>query len=306
MRSLGVIGNVNVDIIMGPVAPWPRPGTEIVVAHEEVRPGGAAGNAALAWQALGVPFQAAASTGHDLFGAFLRDAFGAIAAGWTVVDAPTTLSVGVTHPDGERTFLTTRGHIEHFTAEEALRQFDARLDGGILLLCGVFLMPRVTDDYGAIFDWAAARGIDVALDTGWPPDGWTDATVAAARDWAARSRHLLVNAVEAAALTGESDMSASARSLLAMMRTRDPVAVIKLGAKGALACSGAGRIDRVPARDVAIVDTIGAGDAFNAGYLAAVASGEAVTAALAAGIDSATMAITRVPEEASPSERPRA
>jgi sugar/nucleoside kinase (ribokinase family) len=57
---------------------------------------------------------------------------------------------------------------------------------------------------------------------------------------------------------------------------------------------------------VVVVDTIGAGDAFNAGYLAAVASGEAVTAALVAGIDSATTAITRVPEEASPSERPRA
>ena len=48
MRPLAVIGNVNVDLIMGPAAPWPQPGTEIIVDHDELRVGGSAGNAALA------------------------------------------------------------------------------------------------------------------------------------------------------------------------------------------------------------------------------------------------------------------
>ena len=29
MRPLAVVGNVNIDLIMGPVKPWPTPGTEI-------------------------------------------------------------------------------------------------------------------------------------------------------------------------------------------------------------------------------------------------------------------------------------
>ena len=35
-----IIGNVNVDMIMGPQAPWPQPGTEVVLPDYELRPGG--------------------------------------------------------------------------------------------------------------------------------------------------------------------------------------------------------------------------------------------------------------------------
>ena len=39
LRPLAVIGNVNVDLIVGPVAPWPTAGTEISVDHDELRVG---------------------------------------------------------------------------------------------------------------------------------------------------------------------------------------------------------------------------------------------------------------------------
>ena len=42
MRPLAVIGNVNVDLILGPTAPWPRAGTEIIVDHDDLRVGGQA------------------------------------------------------------------------------------------------------------------------------------------------------------------------------------------------------------------------------------------------------------------------
>ena len=76
MRPLAVIGNVNVDLIVGPVAPWPKAGTETVVDHDELRVGGQAGNTALAWQALDVDFDIAANVGDDQFGRWLREAFG--------------------------------------------------------------------------------------------------------------------------------------------------------------------------------------------------------------------------------------
>ncbi|TGW06294.1 carbohydrate kinase family protein, partial [Mesorhizobium sp. M2D.F.Ca.ET.145.01.1.1] len=71
MRPLAVIGNVNVDLIVGPVAPWPKAGTETVVDHDELRVGGQAGNTGLAWQALGVDFAIAANVGDDQFGHWL-------------------------------------------------------------------------------------------------------------------------------------------------------------------------------------------------------------------------------------------
>jgi 2-dehydro-3-deoxygluconokinase len=48
--------------------------------------------------------------------------------------------------------------------------------------------------------------------------------------------------------------------------------VVKRGARGASAYTGAGRCDE-PARPVTVVDTVGAGDAFTAGYLSALLDG---------------------------------
>ena len=108
MLPLAVVGNVNADLILGPVTPWPEAGSEIVVDHNELRVGGAAGNSAQAWAALGIKHQIAASTGDDQFGIWLRDAFSLRSLAWPVVPGSTTLSVGISHPDSERTFFTDR------------------------------------------------------------------------------------------------------------------------------------------------------------------------------------------------------
>ena len=154
----------------------------------------------------------------------------------------------------------------------------------------------------ALFDWADARSIEVALDTGWPPSGWNKATIVATRGWIARCHHLLLNEVEAVALARTSDPEEAARSLAAGMRRQNPMVVVKQGPHGALACSTGCEILRVPALDVAVIDTIGAGDAFNAGYLASVAAGQATEEALRRGVETASAAISaahRWPEEAS-------
>ena len=155
MRPLAVIGNVNVDLILGPAEPWPKAGTEIIVDHDELRVGGSAGNAALAWKALGVDFDIAANTGTDEFGRWLRESFGAQAEKWPIRPEGTTLSVGITHPDGERTFFTTRGHLPRFSLDCVFAALDgARLSGGYALLCGSFLTDDLAADYPYLFDWA--------------------------------------------------------------------------------------------------------------------------------------------------------
>jgi sugar/nucleoside kinase (ribokinase family) len=295
MRPLAVVGNVNVDLVVGPVAPWPVPGTEVMVEHDELRVGGAAGNAALAWAALGADFQIAANVGADQFGTWLREAFGARAARWPVEAGATTLSVGVTHPDGERTFLTTVGHLPALSLEKVVGGLDATaLAGGLLLVCGSFLTTRLSARYGALFDWADRHGIDVALDTGWPLSGWTAETVGEARAWLSRSRHLLLNEAEAAALSGETAIEASAGRLAAAMPAGATV-VVKCGAEGAFGRGPDGRAVHAPAPRVAVKDTIGAGDVFNAGYLLAIAEGRPLAEALARGVAVASAAVSTAP-----------
>lgn len=295
MRPLVVIGNVNVDLILGPAAPWPKAGTEIIVDHDELRVGGCAGNSALAWDSLGVDYAIAANIGNDQFGTWLKDAFAERASGWPVENVGTTLSVGITHPDGERTFFTTRGHLPLFSFDEVRAMLDGeRLRGGLALLAGSFLTDALTAAYDDVFDWAEAHDIAVALDTGWPLDGWTDTNCAATIGWLKRCRLALFNEVETTTLTGLADPADAARALKTHM-PEDAIVVVKRGPNGALALGSTGDIVSVAAPSVKVIDTIGAGDVFNAGFLAALAAGMPLKDCLRIGVTIASEAISTLP-----------
>src|SRR5262249_2152670 len=202
IRPLAVIGNVNVDIIIGAPDPWPQPGTEILVEHGEVRVGGAAGNAALAWQAMAVPYQIAGNTGRDQFGDWLRQSFPGHCDRWPVEETATTFSVGITHPDGERTFFTIPGHMPHLDLTTVQRSLDIEaLRGGIALICGCYLTHPLAADYPDLFAWLKQHEVAIALDSGWPPSGWTRETRRRTRDWLPACDYLLLNEVEITSLT---------------------------------------------------------------------------------------------------------
>jgi sugar/nucleoside kinase (ribokinase family) len=295
MRPLAVIGNVNVDLILGPAAPWPKAGTEIIVDHDELRVGGQAGNSALAWQALGVDFAIAANVGSDQFGRWLREEFGHRAENWPVSNEGTTLSVGITHPDGERTFFTTRGHLPRFDLAGVLSVLDGpSLSGGWALLTGSFLTDDLTKDYGAFFDWADRHRIAVALDTGWPMDGWTAANRANVKTWLSRCELALFNEIETTTLAERESPQEAARQLRSSMK-KGAVAVVKRGPIGALAVGADGVVASAAAPAVKVVDTIGAGDVFNAAFLASHADGQPLAACLTAGTQVASRAISTHP-----------
>jgi sugar/nucleoside kinase (ribokinase family) len=294
-RPLAVIGNVNVDLILGPAAPWPKAGTEIIVDHDELRVGGQAGNSALAWEALGVDYEIAASVGDDQFGRWLAETFGAHGAKLPVSRENTTLSVGITHPDGERTFFTTRGHLPRFSLADVFSVLHGgRLSGGYALLTAGFLTDDLTRDYPALFDWADEHDITVALDTGWPLAGWTEANCEAARGWLSRCGIALFNEIETTTLAGIDDPVEAARQLRSHMPA-GAIFVVKRGPDGAIAIGADGAALSANAPAVRVVDTIGAGDVFNAAFLAALAKGELLEACLSAGTAVASRAISTLP-----------
>ncbi|ACI56392.1 hypothetical protein GGI64_003160 [Rhizobium leguminosarum] len=295
MRPLAVIGNVNVDLILGPAAPWPKAGTEIIVDHDELRVGGSAGNSALAWQALGIEFDIAANIGSDQFGRWLAEAFGQRSENWPVRPEKTTLSVGITHPDGERTFFTTTGHLPRFSLADVFAVIDGlRLRGGYALLCGAFLTDDLTREYDPLFDWADSHDITVALDTGWPLDGWTEENCAATRAWLSRSGIALLNEVETTTLAGIADPIKAAHEIRSHM-PEGAIIVVKRGPDGAIAIGPDGLLVSVEAPLVTVVDTIGAGDVFNAAFLAALAKDEPLLSCLTAGTEVASRAISTLP-----------
>jgi sugar/nucleoside kinase (ribokinase family) len=296
IRPLAIIGNVNVDIIVGDCPPVLSPGTESMVEHGDVRPAGCVGNTALAWTAMDVPFQVAANTGNDMFGDWLRDVFHAHSSAWPRESCATTFSVGIAHPDSERTFLTTHGHIAKLSLEEVKRALDLdALRGGIALVVGGFLTDRLSSEYARLFDLLAQHRVEVALDTGWPITGWTPDIRSQCLGWVERTHHLLLNEVELLSLFQVNDIEGAMQAAARRMPP-DGHVIAKRGPQGASGLSG-GRVVHVPAPSVTAVDTIGAGDVFNAGYLAAIARGERFDDAIAMGVATASRAISTHPRE---------
>lgn len=86
------------------------------------------------------------------------------------------------------------------------------------------------------------------------------------------------NLSEASQLTGEDDPLAA----LARLAEFCPLVVLKCGAQGAYARRGE-QVWHSPALPVEVVDTTGAGDSFNAGFLAGMAAGETLETCLRYG-----------------------
>jgi ribokinase len=296
-QRLTIIGDIGVDLVLGPISGWPQVGTETLMERSELRAGGSAGNAALAVSYLGGHSRLLSVVGNDDLGFWLRDRLSGLGASLEVCDAPTTLSVGLIHSCGERTFFTTRGHLEKLSYEQLRRWLLPAPDrSSIALLSGVFLTPQLRAQYPRLIEDLNSLGFQVALDTNWPPQSWSSTLRAEVATWMANCQHVLLNELEVASLGDSPDLSVAIERLIPWLKPGATL-VVKTGAQGAIGVQGGRRVD-CAAPAVAIFDTIGAGDSFNAGYLLARLGGAGLADALAAGCNSASSIIARFPRRA--------
>jgi sugar/nucleoside kinase (ribokinase family) len=165
-------------------------------------------------------------------------------------------------------------------------------EGDIVLVCGVFLSPLLVAGGQALLRTLKQRGFTVALDTGWPNEGW-GAVRAQVTSWLPHIDHVLFNEVETTGLAGLEDLDDAAQWFRAHLPS-DATLVTKCGVEGAIAWQGDERVV-CPAQQVQVIDTIGAGDAFNAGYVLGLATGCGLSDCLSMGVTTASCAISTSP-----------
>jgi len=160
-------------------------------------------------------------------------------------------------------------------------------DARILHVTGISagLGRSATETILAAIDRARAADVLVSFDVNHRSALWRDGRDAGAayRRIAAGADIVFAGDDEARVMTGESDPDAQLAAIRALGADG---AVIKLGADGAIARIGDQRIERGALR-VDVVDTVGAGDAFVAGWLTETARGasldERIDTAIACG-----------------------
>lgn len=211
--------------------------------------------------------------------------------------------------DGERAFFYWRDQAaarQLFTGSHAAAVIDAVMGYDWLYLSGITLSIYDTAGRAALMDLLRcfrAAGGRVAFDSNYRPRGWPDAA-AARQAMAAVLAHVdlaLPTLEDEQALFGDTDAAACADRIA---RAGVAEVAVKQGARGCL-IGTAGAARQVPvATPVAAIDTTAAGDAFNAGYLAARLAGLDAVAAAAAGQRLAMVVITQrgaiIPRDAMP------
>lgn len=143
-------------------------------------------------------------------------------------------------------------------------------------------------------DAARAAGREVSFDVNHRTSLWASAGEAASvyREIAARADLIFAGEDEAELLVGETDVDRQAEALLELGRAS--TVVVKRGSAGAVVATRDGRRLQMPAIRVDVVDTVGAGDAFVAGWLSEHLNGETVEQRLATAVACGAFACTGV------------
>ena len=146
---------------------------------------------------------------------------------------------------------------------------------------------------------AAASGMTVSLDLNLRRRLWSDEDAAPVlRALATQARVVFASPDEAAAITG-ADVGDNATLATALLELGPDVAVIKLGAEGALAWGrGEAPVHRAAVPVAHVVDPVGAGDAFCAGFIAARLEGGDLTWAMEIGAICGAAAVAVVGDQA--------
>ncbi len=239
----------------------------------------------------------------------------------------TGMSVVLTRSDGDRAILTYSGTMPDLTAADVT---PGRLRSARHVHVSSFFLQRgLQAGLAGLLGAARQAGATTSLDTGWAPAGeWASAGpalrhvhyllpnaaecahLAAALDAAALDAAALdAAALDAAALDGTAldgtgghaqrgeehdhgDGESQPTALrAAALRRLGPDVAVKLGASGALAVTRGG-VTRVRGRAVAPVDTTGAGDCFNAGFIAGVLDGSTTADSLRRAVACGSIAVT--------------
>ncbi len=256
-----VVGELNPDLILYGLPNDPKPDHEYLIDGFRLTLGSSS--------AIFAHNLAAMGTGVGMIAKIGADALGEMCLGWlrsACVDlsrvvqskqnTATGLSVILTHP-GHRFILTYPGTIFDLAYEDL--DLEYLLAARHLHVASYYLNRALRPRMADLFREAKAHGLTTSLDTNDDPEGkWGNELLEVLR-------HVDIffpNEREAKCITRTGDVAAA----IDILSKKVERVVVKLGPAGAISREGSNEW-RCKPTPIATVDTVGAGDSFDAGYI---------------------------------------
>jgi len=256
-----VVGEINVDLILqGNVVPSFSQ-VEQIVDDANLVIGSSSVIFACGAARLGLRTAVVGKVGNDLFGKFMIDSMEArgVDTRGVIVDPqiPTGLSV-ILAKQNDRAILTHLGSIPALTYDEI--DIELISESRHLHLGSFFMLDGLRPDIPKLFRKAKEMGLSISLDTNYDPAGiWDDGLMDAMQ----YVDVMLPNDTEALAISAADDYEVA----IEMLVRTGPLVAVKLGESGAIVKRGSGQIIKQEACPFDVVDTVGAGDSFDAGFV---------------------------------------
>ncbi len=258
--DLVVMGEINPDLVLtGDITPVFGQ-VEKMIEDATLTIGSSACIFACGAARLGLKVAFIGKTGADEFGNFMRvqlEERGVNVSG-LLVDASLKTGLSVILSRGnDRAILTYAGSI----AELRLEDVDMNLlkRARHVHVGSYFMLPYLQPHIRQIFAYAHDNGMTTSLDTNYDPTGiwggWLESTLQ-------ETDVFLPNEDELTAISRQTNVD----SALARLAANGRLVAVKLGASGGAARQGDLQAS-APALAVKVVDTTGAGDSFDAGFL---------------------------------------
>ncbi len=260
MSRIAVLGELNPDLILSNYSSFPEPGKEVIVEECTLTLGSASAICAMALAKLGNEVRFISQVGDDSYGDFCLDILRSAGIDVRYVERTRVAKTGITvslSSSKDRALITYMGTLATFEAAHVTPETFAGCEH--LHTSSYFLQPRLRPRLAGLLRSAGAQGLTTSLDPGFDPsETWQKDLLQTLE----AVDIFFPNEVELRGLTREDDAERAVRSI-SNGRT---MTVAKLGAQGCLTVAD-GLLSRQAPFPVQPVDTTGAGDTFNAGFL---------------------------------------
>lgn len=256
-----VVGELNVDLILNSIDSFPEMGKEKLAKSMNLTLGSSSAILASNLSSLGSKVSFAGKIGFDLFGVLVHDSLANKGVNTDYLIRSKEWNTGATivlNFDEDRAMVTYPGAMEHLTINDI--PDDAFHLSKHLHFSSYFLQPGMQPGITGLFKKAKELGLTTSLDIQWDPNEKWDFDYQKVLPFV---DVFLPNEQELLFLTKEKSIDNAVKKISSIANH----IAVKLGSKGSLLVTNGKTVFKKSYLNKNVVDAIGAGDSFNAGFI---------------------------------------